>query len=277
MVATSGGEAIPLTAESVSSSHPRWSPDGKYLAFLLGARGREEANLDFNRSGGEAQQLTDTIQDVSDFAWSPSSDRLVLVLQDPTPDELEAAHHKEAGKGADKKPKPKPRPWVIDRLHFKDDEIGYLDRRRTHLYVFSLGDHKMITKSLRAIMTTQRPHGRRTAGRSRLSATAPQDPDRNFNDNIWVVAADNTDQGKNLVRVTTGSGYGRRAGVVAGWEMDRVHQPARPQLFRVRHVSSRDRSSAAGRGKGSYAGTRSKCVFAALFPGRQMDLLHRRR
>src|SRR6201987_601100 len=34
MVSTSGGEAIPLTLESVSSSHPRWSPDGKYLAFL---------------------------------------------------------------------------------------------------------------------------------------------------------------------------------------------------------------------------------------------------
>src|ERR1700722_19717385 len=34
MVAAVGGTAIPLTAEKVSSSHPRWSPDGKYLAFL---------------------------------------------------------------------------------------------------------------------------------------------------------------------------------------------------------------------------------------------------
>src|SRR5229473_5481025 len=32
-VATSApnAEAIPMTAEGVSSSHPRWSPDGKYL------------------------------------------------------------------------------------------------------------------------------------------------------------------------------------------------------------------------------------------------------
>src|SRR4029077_11674141 len=34
MVPAAGGDAIPLTAEDVSSSHPRWSPDGKYLAFL---------------------------------------------------------------------------------------------------------------------------------------------------------------------------------------------------------------------------------------------------
>ncbi len=91
-----------------------------------------------NREGGEAQQLTDTIQDVENFAWSPASDRLVLVLQDPSPEEIEAAE----SKAKDAKAKPKPRPWVIDRLHFKEDEIGYLDRRRTHLYVFTIADHK---------------------------------------------------------------------------------------------------------------------------------------
>src|SRR5882672_7077615 len=34
MVPRSGGDAIALTAEGVSSSHPRWSPDGKSIAFL---------------------------------------------------------------------------------------------------------------------------------------------------------------------------------------------------------------------------------------------------
>src|SRR5258707_13173186 len=34
MVSTSGGDAISLTAEGVTSSHPRWSSDGKFLAFL---------------------------------------------------------------------------------------------------------------------------------------------------------------------------------------------------------------------------------------------------
>src|SRR5579863_5222567 len=29
MVPVSGGAAIPLTADEVTSSHPRWSPDGK--------------------------------------------------------------------------------------------------------------------------------------------------------------------------------------------------------------------------------------------------------
>src|ERR1700730_6323649 len=49
--ATAGADATPMTAEGVSSSHPRWSPDGKYLAFLS-ARNEGKAQVWLlNRSG----------------------------------------------------------------------------------------------------------------------------------------------------------------------------------------------------------------------------------
>ena len=91
MLPAAGGEAIPLTLEGVSSSHPRWSPDGKYLAFLSGRNDGKTQVWLLNRQGGEGQRLTDTAQDVDDFEWSPDSKRLVLVLGDPSPDELEEA------------------------------------------------------------------------------------------------------------------------------------------------------------------------------------------
>jgi len=60
MVPTAGGEAIALSAERVSSLHPRWSPDGKYLAFLFARNeGKTQVWL-LNRLGGEAQKLTET-------------------------------------------------------------------------------------------------------------------------------------------------------------------------------------------------------------------------
>src|SRR5580704_531161 len=34
MVPAAGGDAIPLTNDDVSSDHRRWSPDGKFIAFL---------------------------------------------------------------------------------------------------------------------------------------------------------------------------------------------------------------------------------------------------
>jgi dipeptidyl aminopeptidase/acylaminoacyl peptidase len=211
MVSTSGGAAIPLTAEGSSCNHPRWSPDGKYLAFLSGRDGTKSEKGDddgkkevwiLNREGGEAQKLTDTIQDVNGFSWSPSGDRIVLTLQDPSVNEIEAAKNKDKSDA-----KPKPHPWVIDRLHFKEDEIGYLDRRRAHLYVFELASRKMtqITSGdYDDSAPAWSPDGRAIAFASNRSDS--EDPDRNYNTDIWVVAAENMDQGKSLVRVTTNPG-----------------------------------------------------------------------
>jgi Tol biopolymer transport system component len=99
MVPTAGGDAIPLTAEGSSAEHPRWSPDGKFLAFLSerkDPKGEEEKTQVYvlNRMGGEAQRLTETAQSVDDFAWSPDGTRLVLILRDPTLDELETVTKK---------------------------------------------------------------------------------------------------------------------------------------------------------------------------------------
>ena len=210
MVATTGGDAVAMTSEEISSEHPRWSPDGKYLGFLSKRNeGRTYVWL-LNRLGGEAQPLTKTAQDVKDFAWSPDGKRVVLVLQDPSPEDLEAAEErtKEESEGKeikDKKPKAQ-RPWVVDRYLFKEDEIGYLERLRTHLYVFDLAG-KTLTQVTSGDFDDKHPawspDGKFLAFSSNRSTP---DPDRNYDSNIWVVAADNTDKGARPTQVTTNPG-----------------------------------------------------------------------
>jgi dipeptidyl aminopeptidase/acylaminoacyl peptidase len=209
MVPVSGGDAIVLSAEGDSSSNPRWSPDGKWLAFLSARdEGKTQVWL-LNRLGGEAQKLTDTPQSVDDFEWSPDSTRLALVLRDPTDDELAAAKSKDKSSDSDsdkaKKSKTQ-KPWVIDRLQFKWDEIGYLDRRRKHIYTFDLAG-----KSLKQITSGDfdddepdwSPDGKLIAFASNRSKP---DPDATYNKDIWTVASDNTDKGANLTQVTTNPG-----------------------------------------------------------------------
>jgi len=98
MVSTHGGDPIPLTAEAVSSSHPRWSPDGKYFSFLSARNGAQNQVWLLDRRGGEAQRLTDVAQGVTDFEWSPDSTRVVLILQDPKPEDAESAKDKDKEK-----------------------------------------------------------------------------------------------------------------------------------------------------------------------------------
>jgi dipeptidyl aminopeptidase/acylaminoacyl peptidase len=216
MTPAGGGDAVVMTAEKESSSHPRWSPDGKFLAFLSKrGEGKTQVWL-LNRMGGEAQKLTDAIQDVDDFVWSPDSKRLVLILQDPTPEELAEAKAKEkdkdtpGGSDKDKDAKPKkpktPPPFVIDRYRFKTDTVGYLDRRRTHLYVFDVATRAVVQITSGDFDDEQpawSPDGKLLAFRSNRSTP---DPDRTYDTNIWVVSADNTDKGAHLTQVTTNPG-----------------------------------------------------------------------
>jgi len=240
MTPAAGGDAIALTAEGVSSSHPRWSANGKYLAFLSARNDGKKQVWMLNRQGGEAQKLTNTAQDVGDFAWAPDGKRLVLVLRDPTPDELEAAKSKDKSDDGAKDKKPKtPKPWVVDRLQFKRDTIGYLDHRRTHLYVFDVAG-----KSLAQITSgdfdddepTWSPDGARIAFTSNRSQP---DPDRSYNSDIWVVAADNKDKGAHLTQTTSNPGEDRQAAWSPDGKWIAYSSQLEPKLFQyaTKHIA----------------------------------------
>ena len=200
-----GGDALPLSAEGVTSSHVRWTPDGKYISFLSARDGGKAQVWLLDRRGGEAVRLTDTVQGVDDFEWSPDSTRLVLILRDPKAEDLETAKNKEKPAPATP-PKPKtPPPFVIDRLQFKRDTVGYLDRRRAHLYVFDIGSKKA-TQITSGDFDDNEPAWSPDSKSLAFSSNRSPDPDANYQAHIWVVAADNTDKGAHVTQVSPNPG-----------------------------------------------------------------------
>jgi len=131
-----GDRKVRLTSSKSSEDTPRWSPDGRYLSFLSARDDAREVDQVWllDRSGGEAERITDLPGGVSDYAWSPDSKRLALIVSDPDPDS--------AVPGPDTTLKTTPRPIVLNRFQFKEDETEYLDSRRDHLYLFDLASRK---------------------------------------------------------------------------------------------------------------------------------------
>lgn len=195
MVSSEGGEPIPMTAKGYSAGNPRWSPDGKYLSFTASRNDGQTQVWALNRLGGEAQQITDIKQGVNSYEWSPDGSRLLLMIRDAKPE----------AEGNDNDNDKKPEPYVIDRLQFKRDYAGYLDRRRVHIYTYTPGDSAAVQITSGDYDQSQpawSPDGKRIA----FVSNRTDNPDGNTNNDIWIVDADNTDKGQDLIQVTTSPG-----------------------------------------------------------------------
>ena len=88
MASSDGKEGFQFTFGEKSARNPRWSPDGRWIAFISSRSGKN--NLYRIRAfGGEAEQLTDVKTGVSDFRWSPDGQAIAFVMSDPPTEEEE--------------------------------------------------------------------------------------------------------------------------------------------------------------------------------------------
>ncbi len=206
MVSWDGAEHVRLTHTPESEHTPRWSPDGRWLAFLssrtpdedAGKKGEQGAQLWLlDRRGGEARQVTSVAGDIEDYAWSPDSKRLALVMRDPEPDrtledsddEAEDVPEDRSARPADTAKDDDPMPIVIDRYQFKSDRYGYLEQRRNHLYLFDLASGQLeplTTGNFDDANPAWSPDGKRIAFTSKRFG---EDPDRSNNDDVYVIDA----------------------------------------------------------------------------------------
>lgn len=193
-----GKSTLPMTAVYMNASDPQWSPDGKYLAFL-GVRGTDKDTENqvwtLDLRGGEAVQFTNVPQGVNSYRWSPDGTKMALVIKDAKP-QTNAPDENSSNE--------KLEPFVIDRLQFKKDYVGYLDRRRTHIYIKN-GHEKPIQITFGDYDDSDpqwNPDNKLIAFVSKREG----DPDANNNSDIWLVDSSDDKKNRELKKLTINPG-----------------------------------------------------------------------
>jgi dipeptidyl aminopeptidase/acylaminoacyl peptidase len=137
MASVAGSGPRQFTFGDQSDSSPRWSPDGKWIAFLSNRSDPDRPASLFliPFDGGEARQLTNIDGNIASFAWSPNGAQIVCAIRKLDRDQIERFQDKQ-----------KKELGVVarhyDRLFYKLDGVGYLPRERTHLWVITVESGK---------------------------------------------------------------------------------------------------------------------------------------
>jgi dipeptidyl aminopeptidase/acylaminoacyl peptidase len=113
-----GGPPIRLTTSKKSDDNPKWSSDGRWIAFVS-ARDEKPQLWRISPFGGEAEKLSDAKSGIMDFEWSPDGKKIAYVSQR----DLTAAE--------EQKQKEKDDAQVVDK-----------DWRFTHLWILDLDSLK---------------------------------------------------------------------------------------------------------------------------------------
>jgi len=123
-----GGTPWQLTQGVSIDNTPRWSPDGKRLAFISDRAGNNQLFV-MPRHGGEARQLSYGNFSVVSFEWSPDGTRMAAVCAVMVDPDLHGARP-----DPDAAPPPPDGPQVVWKLPYKMDGVGFILNREMRLF-----------------------------------------------------------------------------------------------------------------------------------------------
>ncbi|HEX6125132.1 MAG TPA: hypothetical protein VFZ23_07140, partial [Pyrinomonadaceae bacterium] len=174
-VSTSGSEEPRRITSGNRDSTPRWSPDGKFLAFVRASEtpGSFPHIYLLPMTGGEAYQLTNVARGASGPVWSPDS-KWIAFASGTNPQDI-AKQGKPAAPGERESDV-----RVITRAVYRTDGSGYVDPTRpNHLWVIGVPRNADDKPPAKQLTTGQYSEGNFVWAKdsSRIYFTTNRDPE----------------------------------------------------------------------------------------------------
>lgn len=117
------GREFPFTSGPKNDSAPRWSPDGKKVAFLSDRDEDKPQLYVISATGGEALQMTYRMSGVGEPVWSPDGRKIAFSALPTEPED---------------EPKAKSDVRVITKIRFKLNGRGFLPEKAVQIHVLDL-------------------------------------------------------------------------------------------------------------------------------------------
>lgn len=133
VVSIDGGEPKRLTNGDRSSSSPRWSPDGKKIAYISAREGGAQV-WTMNANGDNDKKITEISTEAGNPVWSPDG-KWIAFVSDVYPDCATDACNQQRDASYEAN---KVKAHVTERLLYRH-WVEWRDRKRTHVFVVTSG------------------------------------------------------------------------------------------------------------------------------------------
>ena len=193
LMGAEGGSVRALCRPETECTDPKFSPDGTRIAWLSDEKGEETQIFVARLPGKHARAITTGREAPTDFDWSPDGTRIVYTRLDGyvklPPPGAAMPSTASARRGAQKSARVEEddvSPFVIKRTQIQRDGEGFLDERRSHLWIVGVDggkEHPITSGPYDDDEPRWSPRGDQIA----FVTNRNPDPDATDDSDIWAV------------------------------------------------------------------------------------------
>ena len=159
-----------ITFGNYFDTHPRWSPDGREIAFISNRENKKEQQIYLITKTNKIKKITNLKGEIKSFEWSPNGEKIVAQYR-KTDTSVNGIKNNNKSLGIAYR--------HITRITYKEDGYGFLPKERWHIITIDLAKDKTQEITSGNIFDEIQPHWTPDGKEILFLSNRSKDPDFN--------------------------------------------------------------------------------------------------